>query len=126
MNHLESLITHTLIATLLDKGCSLGINDGEETVLRYCDDVEVLMKGLASTDSDVLIVYEPVVQGERQAWRQVGWILLIWGNDFDLISDHGEGMSDTLAPVYTWITDQEREAYARLDATLEAVSAVVA
>jgi hypothetical protein len=128
MNHLESLITHTLIAELLDAGYSLGISDGEDVVLRYCDDVDLFMEAMASTDSDLVLVYEGVPQGEGLAWRQVGWVLLIWGNDYDLISDYSDNsvVADALAPVFTWITDHERAAYQAMDATLTAVAEAVA
>jgi hypothetical protein len=64
-------------------GFSIGVNDGEETVLTDCRDVETIMKALFSTDEDYLLLYE---SGNSDHF---GWIWLVYGNGVDeVISDY--------------------------------------
>lgn len=76
MSPVERDIVERLVKRLLDAGHELGVNDGEETTVKRSHDPQVIINALATTDYDRLIVYD------------FGSILLVWGNEEDLISDH--------------------------------------
>lgn len=77
----EKLIVGKLVSDLLALDCQLTVYDGEEDVVVLSRDADAIFKALSSTDSDVIRVYTPT--GQR-----LGWVLLIWGNDRDVISDY--------------------------------------
>ena len=78
----EKHIEYTVKAALA-AGLSIGVNDGEETVLTHSKDVETIMKALFSTDEDYLLFYR---EGETDHF---GWAWLIYGNGVDeVISDY--------------------------------------
>lgn len=105
MTDLERKITDRLVSHLLASGYRISVNDGEDTVLRYSDDRETIMKAMASSFDDFLIVYETRKQGDGLSYRQLGWVQLIWGNSIDLISDYTMGLEDALRPVMDWVNE---------------------
>lgn len=79
---LEQHIAWAAIRQLLEAGFSLGVNDGEETVLRYCRDAKKVFAAMLSTDDDYLLVYD-------LASKKIGWIHFVYGNDgYDVMSDY--------------------------------------
>jgi len=84
--HIEFTVKAALAA-----GFSVGVNDGEETVLTHCKDVETIMKALFSTDEDYLLFYR---EGET---NHFAWAWLIYGNGPDeVISDY----TTNLEPIF--------------------------
>lgn len=81
MSEIETRIANKLVRTLLSKGYAISVNDGEETTVRKSRTFGEIKNALQTTDSDILIVYGP-------GYGRIGSILLIWGNEDDLISDH--------------------------------------
>lgn len=65
------------VTSAIEAGFSVGVNDGEETVLTHCRDLETIMKALFSTDEDYLLIYR---DGET---NHFGWIYLVYGNGCD-------------------------------------------
>jgi hypothetical protein len=69
-----------LVGALLEAGYSISVYDGEETVLKKSTDADDIFMALGSTDIDVLNVL-------RAASPRRGFVMLVWGNDVDVIHD---------------------------------------
>jgi hypothetical protein len=77
----EKLIVGKLVADLLAAGFNLSVYDGEEYALSHSTDADAIYKALASTDTDRLYAY-------KTNERRRALVLLVWGNDVDVISDY--------------------------------------
>lgn len=62
-----------LIATILDEGLSVTIDNGEYVEVRRSRDPEAIERELGAADMETLILY----RGDTR----VGSMLLVWGND---------------------------------------------
>ena len=93
MTTVEDQIVAKLIDTLLAAGFTLSVNDGEETVLTHSTDITAIQNAMRSTDEDYLLVY-------KEDGSQLSWVRLIWGNDRDVISDHGVNLTPWIDPIY--------------------------
>lgn len=85
----EKLIVGKLVADLLAAGYALSVFDGGATTVEKSTDPAVIFPALSSTDSDILYAY-------KDAKRS--FVLLIWGNDCDVISDYGMSLDDVIRP----------------------------
>ena len=74
----ERRITTSLIKAALDDGYSVHVHDGEELVLSHSRNLQDILDVLASTDHDVVTFWRA---------KNIGSLVLIWGNGEDLISD---------------------------------------
>lgn len=77
INATERRIATALVDGLLSAGYALSIDDGEEITVRDSTDRAAILAALGSTDQDI------IRSGSH-------WVLLIWGNGEDLVSDYGE------------------------------------
>lgn len=75
----ERRIVSRLIAAALRKGYAISVNDGEEWTVRQSTDADIITNAIATTDRDTLSF--------RAEGKHIGSILLIWGNDEDVISN---------------------------------------
>lgn len=75
----ERRIINRLIGAALRKGYTISVNDGEDWTIRQSNDAETITNALATTDRDTLSF--------RAEGKHIGSILLIWGNDEDVISN---------------------------------------
>ena len=80
-SEVERQIVRRLVSDILAKGYRLSVYDGGEFTVKFSTDATAILDALASTDSDNLII-------RRADKSRVGFVMLIWGNDTDLISDH--------------------------------------
>lgn len=97
--HIERKIARATIKALLNAGFTLGVNDGEETVLRRCTDPKTILAAMFSTDEDYLLVYEGAAAGGKKP-PQIGGVRFIYGNDgWDVISDYTLNLEEALKPV---------------------------
>lgn len=78
---IEQRIVYNIFRVAKRHWFTFDVYDGEQIVGRKVDDFSVLSTLLASADYDTLILYD--VFGVR-----CGRIVLIWGNEGDLIHDH--------------------------------------
>ena len=79
----ERTVARKLIRTLLGKGLSIDVNDGEETTVRNSRKESEILMALATTELDKIYAYRDD--------ECVGAFLLVWGNDpsgEELIADH--------------------------------------
>lgn len=79
---IERRIAKAIVKDALAKGWSISVNDGGEWTVKRSTDAKTVLSALASTDSDTLMFREV-----GTGWI-VGKIVLIWGNEEDLLSDH--------------------------------------
>lgn len=77
----EEKIARTLVSHILTTGYTISVYDGEETTVEQAVRFGDVMQALSTTDSDVLRVYD-------QAGKRIGNIMLVWGNDTDVIADY--------------------------------------
>ena len=77
---IESRIVARLVTDVIDSGHVVSVSDGEEVALHRSSRVLDVLASLRSTDEDYLILSRP--EGS-----EFGWVRLIWGNCWDVISD---------------------------------------
>lgn len=87
-NEVERQIIVTLVESLLAAHYLVGVNDGEEEVLKPCSDAARIYTVMSTTDEDYLLTEK---EGERD-----GWIRLIYGNHCDVISDYTTNIPDSI------------------------------
>jgi hypothetical protein len=76
----ERSIVSSLVKQALKQGLHISVYDGEEYTVCRSRDYALITKALRTTDEDRLFFSRP--DGSR-----VGWVLLIYGNSYDVISD---------------------------------------
>lgn len=79
-NEIERQIIVCLVEDCLAAGCSIRVFDGEEFNGGWTTDEARVFNRMASTDEDKLYFRFPD--------GKVGWVLLIYGNGADVISDN--------------------------------------
>lgn len=80
----ERTVARKLIRTLLGKGLSIDVNDGEELTIRNSRNESAILMALATTGEDIVSAF-------NSNRNRVGFFHLIWGNDpsgEELIADH--------------------------------------
>lgn len=88
----EGKIARKAAEALIAAGFTVGVNDGEETVLKRSTDMGAIVAALFSSDEDYLLAYDA-------AGKKVGWVYLVYGNSgYDLISDYSVNLTDALRP----------------------------
>jgi hypothetical protein len=83
MNPIELDIISRLIEIAREKDYTITVFDGEETVLKRETDKAVILAAMGSTEMDTLVLRD-------QAGNRIGSIVLIYGNDIEVISDHSD------------------------------------
>lgn len=74
-------IARKVIRKALAKGYNISVMDGDDYPVKRSTSFKVINEALASTDSDSLIIRDASA-------NRIGFILLIWGNGEDVVSDH--------------------------------------
>lgn len=82
----EQSIVRMVVNRILRMGYTLRVDDGEE-MHPETDSFDAAWDVLGETDMDRIYVFDK--EPDNGAPRQVGWVLLVWGNDEDIISDWG-------------------------------------
>jgi hypothetical protein len=89
----EGRIARKIVDTMLSFGMTVGVNDGEETVLKRSTSVNDIMQALFSTDEDYIIGYGP-------DGKKVGVVYLVYGNSgWDVINDYSTSLELVMQPV---------------------------
>jgi hypothetical protein len=78
---IEKRIAKQVVADALAAGFTISVNDGEEITLTRSSDKAAIVAAMFSTDHDYLII-------NRASGERIGWIMLVYGNGTDLISDY--------------------------------------
>jgi hypothetical protein len=81
----ERSITNHLIADILSAGHSVSVWDGEAWGLKLSKDAKAIREALATTDHDTIRIRDGA-----DPKRLIGSVVLIWGNECDLISDSSD------------------------------------
>ncbi|WP_213287543.1 hypothetical protein [Bradyrhizobium sp. sGM-13] len=90
-SEVERAIVGRLVTDLLAAGYRITVNDGEEDVVKTSNDPNTIFKALASTDSDTLEVFNPAAE------KRHSFVVLVWGNETDVISDYGVSLEPVIA-----------------------------
>lgn len=78
-----------IVFAAINAGFTVGINDGEETVLKRSTNVSEIMRALFSTDEDYLLIYE------KNDKNHFGWVRLIYGNNCDeVVNDYSTNLEE--------------------------------
>lgn len=77
-----------IVFAAINAGFTVGVNDGEETVLKRSTNVSEIMRALFSTNEDYLLIYKD--SGEVYGpFECFGWVYLIYGNGPDeVVNDY--------------------------------------
>jgi hypothetical protein len=89
----ELAIAHRIISNGLKAGYSVSVFDGEEWCLKRSTKRDEIYAALASTDTDQ-------IRFRNAAGESVGTVLLVWGNDEDVVGDctDNEAISALIGP----------------------------
>jgi hypothetical protein len=97
---IELPIARKLVDTILARGFSISVNDGEETVLIRSKNKAEILEAMASTDHDWLYVFD----GND---HRLGAIMIVWGNGTDIITDWvGTDLMDQLCKPATELAEK--------------------
>lgn len=96
---IEKIIVGRLVDDLRAAGYKLRVYDGEEYATGCTRDPAIIYAAMAATDQDRLDLFK---EG-----KHVAWVLLIWGNDGDIISDYSTNLEPIIKPIYGWIDTLE-------------------
>lgn len=89
----EGKIAGKIVDAILAAGFTVGVNDGEETVLRRSTDRNAAMQALFSTDEDYILAY-------NAAGKKIGSVFMVYGNDgYDVVNDYSTSMTDIMRPI---------------------------
>jgi hypothetical protein len=79
----ERRIVSRIVKDAIKAGYSMSVYDGEEWVLKSCNEYQKTMRALFSTDEDTILF-------KTNDNRTVGRVYLVYGNDdgFDVICDY--------------------------------------
>lgn len=76
----ERAIAHALLRRILKAGYSVRVHDGEKAH-PLTSSFEAAWDAMGETDEDTLLIFD-------EDGTQIGGIMLVWGNDEDLVSDY--------------------------------------
>ena len=93
---MEKLISTNLITSAIAKGFTVSVFDGEEWTVKRSLDFDTIFDALDTTDMNILSFRN--AEGESK-----GKVVLVWGNDGDLISDLSASLEiDDYGVVLDW------------------------
>lgn len=89
-----------IVMAAIANGLSVGVNDGEETVLTHSKNVPTIMRALFSTDEDYLLFYKENEKGH------FAWVRLIYGNGPDeVVNDYSTNIEYIMKPINEWVSN---------------------
>lgn len=99
---LEKMVAARTIATLLDAGYTISVNDGEAITVTDSTDPKAIFDAMFTTDEDYLIAQS------REAGNR-GWVRFIYGNaPSEVINDYTTNLEKVLKPIDA-LTDELSE-----------------
>lgn len=92
----ERWVVRVLAETLLAKGFSLRVWEGEDWACALTTDLDVVMDNIMSTDEDELCVYKG--DGENKP-KRIGCVLFVYGNMAnEVINNYSENLDQYMGP----------------------------
>ena len=91
MRRTERMIARKLISTILAAGHLVSLFDGEEDTAPTAKLGEI-MADLGAVDFEYIRVWP------KSGGGALGWVFLVHGNDFDIISDYTTNLESLVAP----------------------------
>ncbi len=109
MREVERQIVEKLVSTALGLGYEIRVFDGEEWPAIDGGNQEAIMGEVAATDETTLHFMER--HGADGSWFVAGWVLLVHGNDCDVLSDwtDNEATTKLVNPALQVALDLEHE-----------------
>ncbi len=87
---IETIVIRPLLEDAIAAGYTLGVDDGEEIVIRDCTDPAAILDKLFSVGEEHILFY----RGQRKA----GWVFLVHGNSgWDVVSDYSTNLEPIMA-----------------------------
>lgn len=84
---IEKQIATKIVDDALSRGLYISVNNGgEENEICLASDKEAILDNMFATDEDRLLFYIKR-EGDVRMFRKIGWVHLIYGNGYDVISD---------------------------------------
>jgi hypothetical protein len=90
----EKLIVGRMVTDLLAAGYKLRVYDGEEYATGWTADAATIYSALSSTDMDRL--------DATKDSRTAAWVMLVWGNGTDVISDYTMSLKEIMDPIHAY------------------------
>jgi len=104
---IEDQIIKAVIKVLLE-GYVLDVFDGEEMSLIKGTDPDAIFNAMKATEMDYLYVYTPqYVPCMKTGYQCKGWVLFVYGNGIDVVSDYTVGLSGVLEDVMAMVAEYE-------------------
>lgn len=97
---IEKIIVGRLVTDLLAAGYKLRVYDGEEYATDWTTDAAAIYEVLSSTEMDRL-------DATKDGSKIIAWIVLVWGNDTDIISDYTTSLEATMKPINEFVNTLE-------------------
>ncbi len=96
VRNMEHLIMLGVVGHLLGAGYSISVDDGEQTTLQYSRNSGEILHAMATTGLDYLTAHDKDL-------KYAGYVLLIYGNGQDLISDYSVKLTAVMEPLHAEI-----------------------
>lgn len=105
---IERTIARATVNALLAAGFKLNINNGgdDDELPAFTTDRAVIEAAMFASDEDRVMVRAPA-DANGHSWR--GWVLLIYGNGIDVISDYTVNLEVPLTPVFGMVNAIEAD-----------------
>lgn len=95
---IEGQIVNALVKQALASGYRVSVCDGEEWVVKLSSNRAEIIGACFSTDADSLVIRDPNQAGADGAFKKIGAVQLIYGNDgYDVISDYSSSDLDAFS-----------------------------
>jgi hypothetical protein len=103
---LERKIANRLVETLLGCGYAISIDDGENETAPMTDQTRIV-NDMAAVSMERLYVWRNDAKhdGEQITMSRVrhGWVLMVYGNEIDVLTDYTTNLEGDIKPVNDWI-----------------------
>ena len=91
---MERLIVERAVNDILAAGYRLSVFDGEEYAVKSSVSARAIMGALFETEEDYLYLME---KGDDGKIQRTGWVRLVYGGGWDVISDYSPNLDGVLA-----------------------------
>lgn len=97
MSFIEKSIAIRLVKAILKDGNMVTVyNGGEKPELKNSTNRKEILKTMNQTGIDEIVLRD-------KDEKHLGWIQLVYGNDWDLVSDYSVALEEMLKPVNDWV-----------------------
>lgn len=98
LSFIEKSITNRLMGCIMSGKTSVSVWDGEEWMLKKETNRDKVKDIIGDTDQTQMRIHD--MDG-----NYLGWIMLVHGNDWDMICDYSVELESMLKPVNDWVDE---------------------